>query len=557
MQHVQESPWTSRPRDQPLQGQPARDRLRALQRTAAPSRCCSTKRPYENWGEDEVRSSIAECYKWVQNVSGPLNAIGDAEGCRIENGRVKTPTGFKDAWKKLYEAGWPSIGAPDEFGGAGAPRTVMVLLEELRSGANVAFNMYPGLAFGVCEVIEAFGTPEQKKLYLQKMFSGEWGGTMCLTEPHAGSDVGSARTRAVRNADGSYAIHGTKIFISGGDHDMAENIIHLVLARVEGAAPGTKGLTLFIVPRVRHDAVGKLGETNDVNLGNIEHKMGINGSATCVLNFGEADACIGWPVGGDAKLHQGMAQMFVMMNGARIAVGVQGLSVASSAYLNALEYAKDRKQGASIKNFKDATAPRVAIIEHPDVRRMLLDMKSKVEHTRARAQARRAPRLGARAQGQGRLPPRPGRLAGAARQSLWLRSRLPRVRDGVAEHGAHATLGADVKRLGKAQEAPAARLMQLLTWSQIDTSSVPLNANRFLEMMSETAVAWMLLEGAIIADQKRLTVAADHPDAAFYAGKIAGCALLRAQRATGRRGEGAHARRRRHDRDRRRPSRCW
>jgi hypothetical protein len=547
------------------------------------------KAPYENWGEDEVRSSIAECYKWVQNITGPLNAIGDAEGCRVENGRVKTPTGFKDAWKKLYEAGWPSIGAADEYGGAGAPRAVMVVLEELRSGANVAFNMYPGLAFGVCEVIEAFGTPEQKQLYLPKMFSGEWGGTMCLTEPHAGSDVGSARTRATRNADGSYAIHGTKIFISGGDHDLADNIIHLVLARVEGAAPGTKGLTLFIVPRVRHDESGRLGETNDVNLGNIEHKMGINGSATCVLNFGEGDACIGWPVGGDAKLHQGMAQMFLMMNGARIAVGVQGLSVASSAYLNALEYAKERKQGASIKNFKDATAPRVPIIEHPDVRRMLLDMKSKVEGTRALAlklavhqdwvhalkgkddtkaayhqgqvdllvplvkaygsdqgfrvcetaiqvyggagytrdypveQYCRDAKIFSIYEGTNHIQAMDlvGRKLGQAGGAN-LQAFAADVGKFVAENAVHASLGPEVKRLGKAQEALMGSAMQLLTWSQTGhLERVPLNANRFLEMMSETVVAWQLLDGAIIAEKKRATLAADHADSAFYAGKVA------------------------------------
>src|SRR5581483_2498394 len=217
------------------------------------------------------------------------------------------------------------------------------------------------------------------------MFGGKWGGTMCLTEPQAGSDVGAARTKAARNPDGSYAIKGTKIFISGGDHDCAENVVHLVLARVDGAPAGTKGLTLFIVPKIRTDENGKLDGSNDVSVGNLEHKMGINGSATCVLNFGENDGCIGWPVGGESKLNHGMSQMFKMMNGARIAVGMQGYSVASSAFLNALEYAKERKQGSSVKNFKDATAPRVAIIEHADVRRMLLDMKARVEGIRALA----------------------------------------------------------------------------------------------------------------------------------------------------------------------------
>jgi alkylation response protein AidB-like acyl-CoA dehydrogenase len=262
---------------------------------------------------------------------------------------------------------------------------VHVLVEEMLSGSNPAFNMYPGLAYGAAEVIELFGTPDQQKTYADKMFSGQWGGTMCLTEPHAGTDVGSAKTTATRNPDGSYVIRGTKIFISGGDHDLAENVVHLVLARVEGAPPGTKGLTLFIVPKLRVDADGKPGKANDVAVGALEHKMGINGSATCILNFGDNGECVGWPVGGEEKLNQGMPQMFRMMNGARIAVGVQGIAVASSAYLNALEYTRERKQGSSITHWKDATAPRVSIIEHADVRRMLLHMKAHVEGIRALA----------------------------------------------------------------------------------------------------------------------------------------------------------------------------
>ena len=343
------------------------------------------KAPYEAWGAEEVKSSLAECYRFAREVLGPLNVVGDMQGCKLENGQVITPTGFKDAWKKLYEAGWKSISVPAEHGGAGAPRSVQVLVEEILSGSNAAFNMYPGLAYGAAEVIEQFGTAEQKKQFAEHMFGGKWGGTMCLTEPAAGTDVGSAKTTATRNADGSYAIRGTKIFISGGDHDLAENIIHLVLARVEGAPAGTKGLTLFIVPKYSIKADGSLGETNDVSVGALEHKMGINGSATCVLNFGDNGKCMGWPVGGEEKLNQGMPQMFKLMNAARISVGVQGVAVASSAFLNALEYAKDRKQGASITHWKDATAPRVPIIEHADVRRMLLQMKATVEGIRALA----------------------------------------------------------------------------------------------------------------------------------------------------------------------------
>jgi alkylation response protein AidB-like acyl-CoA dehydrogenase len=337
--------------------------------------------PFEAWGPDEVKMVIDEAYKFSCEVLGPLNAVGDREGCKLEGGHVKTPPGFKEAWTKLYEAGWKTMSVPEEFGGQGAPHSLQAIIEEFLSGSNTAFNMYPGLAYGAAEVIQTFGTPEQRELFLSRMYAGQWGGTMCLTEPHAGSDVGSSRTSATKQADGTYLIRGTKIYISGGDHDMAENVVHLALARVDGAPPGTKGLSLFIIPKIRVSKDGTLGSSNDVNVGSIEHKMGINGSATCVLNFGESDGCIGELVG--TVENQGMPQMFRMMNGARISVGLQGVAVASTAYLNALEYARDRKQGSHITQWKDPTAPRVAIIEHPDVRRMLLDMKARVEGLRA------------------------------------------------------------------------------------------------------------------------------------------------------------------------------
>jgi alkylation response protein AidB-like acyl-CoA dehydrogenase len=547
------------------------------------------KGAFEGWGADEVRSTLSEAYKFMREVVGPLNATGDAEGCKLENGQVKTPRGFKEAWRQLYDAGWKSIGVNPEFGGAGAPRSVQILVEEMLSGANTAFSMYSGLTYGACEVIEAFGTHDQTKLFCERMYSGKWGGTMCLTEPHAGSDVGSARTRATRNADGTYAIVGTKIFISAGDHDLAENIVHLVLARTPDAPAGTKGLTLFIVPKFRVNADGTLGQSNDVNVGNIEHKMGINGSSTCVLNFGENGQCLGVPVGGEAKLNQGMSQMFRMMNGARIAVGVQGLSVASSAYLNALDYARDRKQGSSIKSFKDPNAPRVPIIEHADVRRMLLDMKAKIEGIRALAikltnhedHARQldgkddqavayhrgqvdllVPLVKAYGSDQGfRVCETAIQTYGGAGytrdypveqycrdakifsiyegtnhiQAMDLVGRKLSQGGGVnlqafasdvgkfvTTHVEHPELGAEVKRLGKAQEAITTSAMKLLMWFQSgQLEMVPLVANRFLEMMSELAVAWMLLEGAAIAHEKVKSVAAGHPDAAFFAGKIA------------------------------------
>ena len=339
------------------------------------------KQPFEAWGPDECSMIIGEAFRFATEVIGPLNAVGDRQGCRIEGGRVITPDGFKDAWTKYFEGGYSALSASIEYDGQDAPHSLYVCVMELLCGANPAFNMYPGLAHGAAEVIEHFGTPRQKQVFVRNMLHGTWGGTMCLTEPQAGSDVGAAATKAKRIGDGKYEITGTKIYISGGDHDLASDVIHLVLARVEGAPPGTKGLSLFIVPRVRVSDDGTLGELNDVSVASIEHKMGINGSATCVLSFGENGKCVGELVGEAENV--GIMQMFHMMNSARISVGIQGVAVASTAFLNALEYAKDRKQGAPITNWKDATAPRVPIAHHADVRRMLLEMKAKVEGCRA------------------------------------------------------------------------------------------------------------------------------------------------------------------------------
>jgi alkylation response protein AidB-like acyl-CoA dehydrogenase len=459
----------------------------------------------------------------------------------------------------------------------------------MMNGANPSFSIYAGLGLGVGELIAHLGTDEQKKQFCPKTYSAEWAGTMCLTEPQAGSDVGAARTRAVPVGDGTYKITGTKIFISAGDHDLTDNIIHLVLARVDGAPAGTKGLTLFIVPKYRIEADGSLGKWNDVTLGRIEHKMGINGSATAVLNFGENDDCIGVPVGGEAKLHQGMAQMFMMMNGARISTGLQAIGVASSAYLNALQYAGERKQGPSIKNFKDPTAPRVSIIEHADVRRMLLDMKARVEGIRALAvkltmHQDRVDTIGGKDdkaalyhQGQIDLlvplvkaygSDQAFRVCETAIQvhggvgytkdfpveqycrdakifSIYegtnhiqsmdlvarklgqnggsnMRAFLGDVQKFAAAHAGHPALSAEVKTLGEAQEALMNATMKLMMWSQTGKLElVPLNANRFLEMMSEVTVGWLLLEGAVIAHDKKKALGDEHADGAFYAGKIA------------------------------------
>jgi alkylation response protein AidB-like acyl-CoA dehydrogenase len=338
------------------------------------------KGPYEAWGKDEADMIIDQIAAFVAEITGPLNAIGDRVGCGFDHGKVTAPPGFKEAWHKMYEQGWRSLATRTEFGGQGAPNALGAVVEELLCGSNTSFSIYTGLAQGAADLIMEFGTAEQQKTFVEPMTTGKWGGTMCLTEPQAGSDVGAAATRAKKRADGRYDIKGTKSFISGGEHDMTENIVHAVLARVEGAPSGTRGLSLFLVPKIRVGADGALGQPNDVVCGSIEHKMGINGSSTCLLNFGENDGCIGELVGSIENV--GMKQMFHLMNGARIGVALQSLGIASTAYLNALDYARERKQGAHFTKWKDPEAPRVAIWQHPDVRRMLLDMKSKVEGLR-------------------------------------------------------------------------------------------------------------------------------------------------------------------------------
>jgi alkylation response protein AidB-like acyl-CoA dehydrogenase len=332
---------------------------------------------------EDCDAVLQQVHRYAVEVSGPLSGVGDRAGCRLEGGVVHTPPGFKNAWTKLFELGLIAFAMPQDAGGFGAPSAHEVILQELLSGANTAFNMYPGLTHGAADVIHHFALPEDKARFLPHMLSGRFSGTMCLSEPHAGSDVGATKTRA-RPVDGNvYAITGTKCWISAGDHDLTENIVHLVLARIEGAPAGTKGLSLFIVPKLWVNEDGSLGKANDVSTGSIEHKLGIRASATAVLNFGENGGCRGILVGGQPNV--GIKQMFRMMNSSRIAVGIQGVGVASTAYLNALRYARERLQGSSVKHFKDPNAPRVAIIEHADVRRMLMDMKSKVEGMRTLA----------------------------------------------------------------------------------------------------------------------------------------------------------------------------
>ena len=336
---------------------------------------------YSHLSREECDAVIDQCMRFCNEVIGPLNGVGDRTGCRLEDGQVHAPEGYREAWKTLYELGLPNFPVPMDHGGFQGPAAVHAVLQEMLSAANVAFNMYPGLTHGALELIAEFALEQDRKRFVEPMMDGRFSGTMCLSESQAGSDVGAITTKAVKIEGNRYKIAGSKCWISAGDHDLADNIIHMVLARVEGAPPGTKGISLFIVPKIRVNDDCSLGEPNDVVTASIEHKLGINSSATTVLNFGENDGCEGYLVGDQEN--GGMKQMFHMMNGARIAVGVQGLAVAGTAYLNALAYARERLQGSSVKAFKDPHAPRIPIIEHSDVRRMLMEMKAKIEGMRA------------------------------------------------------------------------------------------------------------------------------------------------------------------------------
>jgi alkylation response protein AidB-like acyl-CoA dehydrogenase len=540
------------------------------------------KPPYENWGKDEVIAVLEEAYGWVCKHMGPHNRLGDDEGCVLVDGQVRVPAAFHHAWKALYDAGWRTLSLDEKFGGQAGPWTLQMMVEEFMSGANTSCYMYSGLTHGAAEVILAFGTPEQQATYVPKMIDGTWAGTMCLTEPHAGSDVGSATTQARRRPDGKYDIKGTKIFISGGDQDMTENIVHMVLARTPDAPAGTKGLSLFIVPKQRPD-----GTPNDVTVAGLEHKMGIKANATAQLVFGDNDGCIGELVG--TTEHRGMPQMFHLMNYARIGVGIQGLALGSSAYLNALEYAKERRQGSSIKQWKDATAPRVPIIEHPDVRRMLLDMKSRVEGIRALAvkltmHLDRANALAKTGGDKDAIDYHNGQVdllvpllkaygsdqafqicataiqtyggAGFLKdwpveqycrdskifsiyegtnhiQAMDLVGRKLMSRGGanvsafgkdvttfINAHKDDATYKDAIAVLAQAMEALTASGNKFMQWfGGGRMEMVPTVANRFLEMMSETVVGWLLLEQAVIAEAAASKLPADHPDRAFYEGK--------------------------------------
>ncbi|WP_170443342.1 acyl-CoA dehydrogenase C-terminal domain-containing protein [Ruegeria arenilitoris] len=332
---------------------------------------------YDELEPEFTGAVLEEAGKVAVNLLHPLNVVGDTEGCRLENGVVYTPTGFKDAFEQVKEGGWTGLDMPEEYGGQNMPYVLGTAVGEMFSAANQAFTMYQGLTHGAASAILAHGTDAQKDTYLPKMVSCEWTGTMNLTEPHCGTDLGLMRTKAEPQGDGSYKITGQKIFISSGDHDMADNIIHLVLAKIPGGPEGIKGVSLFIVPKFLVNEDGSLGERNGVSVGKIEEKMGIHGNSTCVMNY---DGATGYLLGQE---HKGMRAMFTMMNEARLGVGMQGLAQAEAAYQNALEYAKDRLQGRDVTGVKNPDGPADPLIVHPDIRRSLMDQKSFVEGARA------------------------------------------------------------------------------------------------------------------------------------------------------------------------------
>ncbi|MBN1636494.1 MAG: acyl-CoA dehydrogenase [Deltaproteobacteria bacterium] len=355
-----------------------RDQKFVLYEMLEVEKLCETPK-YADFSKDMFDMILTEAQKFAEEEILPTLEEGDKEGCRLENGQVYVPKCFHRPYKLFCEGGWGAMSVAPEFGGQGLPHIMRNAAHDWFMH-NFSFNSYPGLTEGAAHLIQVYGTQEQQQKYMEKMFAGEWGGTMCLTEPGAGTDVGNLSTKAIRQSDGTFRIQGTKIFITSGDHDLVDNIVHPVLARIEGDPAGTKGISIFLVPKYLVNEDGSLGKRNDFEIAKIEEKMGIHGSSTCLINFGDNGECYAELLGEE---RQGMKVMFQLMNEARIGVGMQGLTSGTIAYMHALQYAKERLQGSSILEFKNPEAPRVPIIQHPDVRRMLLWMKAHVDGMRA------------------------------------------------------------------------------------------------------------------------------------------------------------------------------
>ena len=543
-----------------------------------------TYEAYRDFSTEDFSMIIDEALKVCREVLGPAMQDGDREGCSYDEGRVQVPASFHNCWKVMGENGWIGTSTNPEFGGQGLPAVVSGILGELFTGANFPFMTYPGLAVGNGRLIENFGTDEDRSLFVEKMYTGRWGGTMCLTEPDAGSDVGALRTKATPDPDSDdprvYKIEGTKRFITCGEHDLTDNIIHLVLARVEGAPPGTKGISLFIVPKIRVNSDGSLGEPNDVFCGGIEHKMGIHGSSTCTLNFGENGKCRGILLG---EPNSGMAKMFQMMNDARIGCGVQSLGVAASAYDTARKYARERVQGP---RFTNRDGDRVPIIQHEDVRRMLMNLKAGTEAIRAMIGklmyyldvAENDPDEAVREEtalrtelltplvkayssdfgymlirdaiqimgGVGFCSEFPveqyardmkiisiwegtsfiqsldlvGRKLGMKGGSIF-RNWIQEIMAFTKEHQGDEDFGPDAKLLFKASQATGDFTMKFMQYFQEGKLPlIPLISTRFLECFAETAMAHYLLEQGFIARKKLAGVDAGSADGIFYRGKM-------------------------------------
>ncbi len=527
---------------------------------------------------------LNEAEKIATEVLAPINAEADREGCRLENGQVIVPKAYHKAYKLFCEGGWVALHTNPELGGQGLPATLFIATSDLFVSACTGFVFYPGLTVAAGHMLEKHAKADLVQRFVPNMYSGKWTGTMCLTEPNAGTAVGDLKSSAVLRDDGTYDITGTKIFISCGDHDLTENIIHLVLARVKGDAPGIKGVSLFIVPKIWVNEDGSLGQSNDVNVAGLEHKMGIHGCSTALLSFGDAGQCRGLLVGEQGK---GIKVMFQMMNEARLITGLQGMSLGSASYQIALHYAKERIQGTSIANFKDVDAPRVPIIEHPDVRRMLLLQKSYVEGLRALIY--RAGFLLDQAEAtddddeRERLEDVVGLLTPVCKafgsdmgfrvtewamqtlggygyiseygieqhmrdckiasiyegtngiQAMDLLGRKLTAKNGmvfmgflqelsafISAHKKHPQLGEAFNLLEQVKNRLGETTYTFATLAMKDPEPPMLYATPFLEMMGQMLVAWMLLEQATIADQKLSAgISRDSADGRFYAAKVA------------------------------------